>query len=141
MSLYIRFHQLTSVTETFFSDRNFCGWQKFVSVTETVYLWEKCVSLTKTRTGIGFCDVNLFFKGSFFSVRNFCRKETCFCDINFFSGKEICFRHGKYWFYINLFLWQKLFLSKIPCFGDYMRDFQGKFSVRNRSFRYLGWPR
>ena len=28
--------------------------------------------------------------------------------------------------------------SQIPCFGDLRHDFQGKVSVRNRSFRYLG---
>ena len=75
--------------------KSFFFWQKLLSVaeifsvTEFSFLWQKCVSLTETQTETCFCDWNLFPKGNFFFERHLCLKEIFFCDINFFSVKEI----------------------------------------------------
>ena len=98
-------YQLASVTEYFFSDRNFCRWEKTFSLTETFFLWQMCFS-------DGILDRNLFlwwklvFERKFFSDRLVLLKDTCFCDINFFLWRKyvyICL------YYNNLFLWQKPF--------------------------------
>ena len=98
----LRSNQLASVTEGFFL------WQKLLwvarknSLTEIVYLWQKCIYLwqkciylTETLTEICLCDGNLFSKEIFFSIINLCPKETCFWDIYFFSVKQIGFCQGK----------------------------------------------
>ena len=47
----------------------------FFFVAETVFMWQKCVSLTETQTEICFCDGKLFSKGNILSFRNCCLKE------------------------------------------------------------------
>ena len=111
------------MTEAFFSDKNFCGWQKYVSVTETVFLWQKCVSLTETWTDISFCERNLFSK-DFFVPWEICDgKKIVFVTPIFLKGKfvsvkEVCFFEGIFFVcYINLFLWQKNVCPKHPVLG------------------------
>ena len=104
------------------------GWRAVVLVyylTETLigariyFLWQKCVSLTETWTETCFCEGNVFSEGIFFSDRHLCLTKTCFCDINFFSVTEFCFCHRKFFCCSNLFLGQKLVLSKILFFGHF----------------------
>ena len=122
-------------------DKNFCSWQKTLSLTETLFLGPKCVSLTETQTETCFCNGNLFSKEKLFAERHFCLKKTCFCNLKYFSSKEVCFCNGKLLCNNNLFLSQKLVLSKICFLGDVICDFQVKDSMRNGSFWYLGKPR
>ena len=59
------FYQLASVTEAFFSDRNFCWWSDYIFFDSNFFC-----SLMETRTETSFCDAN-FFCRKFFSGINF----------------------------------------------------------------------
>ena len=113
------FYQLASVTEAFFLGQKLFSVAEICYMTETYFLWQKCVSLTKNSEEICFCDWNLFPKGNFFSSRICSLKETCFCDIPFFSIKEISFS----------------FFVTINCFSDINLDFGFYAWFPGESFR------
>ena len=82
-----------------------------------------------------------FFLKVIFVWHNFYLTKGCFCDINFFLWHKFFSVTKMFFCYIYFILWRKFFLSKTPFLGHFIRDFQGKVSVRNRIFRYLGYPR
>ena len=108
-------------TEAYFCDRNLLLWWKLISVTEScffekkIFLWQKLISVTQTylwQKLISVTENNFFYK-------------TCFSDRNLFLW-ETFFQFAR-----------NIFLSKIHIIRLLTREFRGKVSVRNGSFRYL----
>ena len=115
MPWYIKFILQASVTEASFSDRNFCLWQnKFFDRNFFFLLWPKYISLTETRTELVSVMRTCILKEKIFSIRIFCLTETCVCDMNLFSLKEIFFLSQIFFCCSIFFLWPNLVLSKCP---------------------------
>ena len=132
MDLYIRYLSNCFCWGSFFSLTEICVVQEsFCLFDRSVFLWRKLGQ------NFFFCDWNFFSRRNFFFDNFFCQKVTFISDINFVLWRKFCLCQEIWLCYITLFLWQKLVLSKIPNFGDFICDFQGKVSVRNKSFRYL----
>ena len=85
------------------------------------------------------------------SDRNYCLTETYFCNIKKFCNRNLILSQNPLlqqlvsvtqksllFCYSNLFMWQKPVLLKIPFFGRFIRDFNGKFSHEKWMFP-LSW--
>ena len=110
-------YQLASVTEAFFCDRNFCLWQNCFSVIIVFFCDRTFFSVIEMCFSGKNFDRKLFLWWKFVLWRTFFLWQKSLSDRNLYlwhkkiSLTQVC-SHGKKLCCINLFLWQKLVLSK-----------------------------
>ena len=121
MSLYIRFLSTCLCDRSFFSlTESIVGGGKIL-MWQNLFLWQNFFPLTETRREIFSLMETHFLKNFGFLTDSFVWKKPV--SVPFFLWRQFISVIENFFCYNNLFLWQKIVLSKILFFGDFLRDF------------------